>query len=106
MKERGDSLRGRINDSIKHHGVRAQATGIGSLMNIHFTDRPIVQPSDIADVNPIARALFHLEMLERGIYFARRGYISLSLPQTSEDDQAMLAALDDVFQNFGAILNA
>jgi glutamate-1-semialdehyde 2,1-aminomutase len=105
LSTRGDSLRGRINNSFAHHGVRAQATGLGSLMAIHFTGKPIVGPDDVADVDPRARALFHLEMLARGIYFARRGYLSLSLPQTAEDDQALLGALDEVLQRFGTVFN-
>jgi hypothetical protein len=39
--------------------------------------------------NPAARALFHLDMLARGFYLARRGFISLSLPLTAADHNAI-----------------
>lgn len=105
LKERGDDLRGCINDCFARHQVRAQATGLGSLMAVHFTDRSIEHPEDVADVNPQLRALFHLEMLARGIYFSRRSYLCLSLPQTPEDDRALLTVLAEVLERFGAVLN-
>lgn len=106
LMERGDAFRGRVNAALGRHGVRAQATGLGSLLTIHFADRQVSNPEDVADVNPAKRALFHLEMLSRGIYLARRGYISLSLPQTAEDDRAFLAALEDVLERFAVAFNA
>ena len=41
------------------------------------------------------------EMLKRGIYFARRGYMSLSLELSEDDDAALLTAFDDVLARFG-----
>jgi glutamate-1-semialdehyde 2,1-aminomutase len=41
--------------------------------------------------------LLHLEALNRGYYFARRGYIALSLPTTAEDCESFVGAVDDIF---------
>ena len=45
-------------------------------------------------------------MLKRGLYFARRGYMSLSLELTEDDDAAFLAAFDEVLSEYGQILTS
>ncbi|MEM7425623.1 MAG: aminotransferase class III-fold pyridoxal phosphate-dependent enzyme [Pseudomonadota bacterium] len=102
--ERGDRLRHRLNDVISGHGLPAQVTGSGTIMCFHFHDQPVRTPEQTKLTRPEAHALFHLEMLKRGIYFARRGYMSLSLELTEEDDAALLAAFDQVLREFGDLL--
>jgi glutamate-1-semialdehyde 2,1-aminomutase len=41
LEKLGERLRSRINAGAKSIGVRAQATGLGSLFRVHMTDRPI-----------------------------------------------------------------
>jgi len=48
--------------------------------------------------------LFHLEMLDRGYYFARRGYIALSLPTTEADCEGFVSAVDDFLQARGSLI--
>ena len=101
---RGDRLRTDLNVALARHGLPGQVTGAGSILCFHFHDRPIHSPADTAGTRPQVHALFHLEMLARGIYFARRGYMSLSLELTREDDAALLAAFDEVLSEFGELL--
>jgi predicted unusual protein kinase regulating ubiquinone biosynthesis (AarF/ABC1/UbiB family) len=54
--------------------------------------------------NPNALALFHLAMLERDVYLAGRGYVSLSLAQTDVDFNAFKAAFTDVLKTYGSLL--
>ncbi len=104
--ERGNRLRGQLNDVIAGHGLPAQVTGLGTIMCFHFHDQPVRNPEQTRLTRPEAHAVFHLEMLKRGIYFARRGYVSLSLELTDEDDAALLGAFDEVLSEFGDILCA
>ncbi|MEU9299811.1 hypothetical protein [Streptomyces sp. NPDC048269] len=90
--ERGESLRKRADALLREHGF--QATGWGSLMGIHPTDAPTNRASDLAgmDKRPV-ELLFH-EMLERGVYIGKSGFVTLSLPQTPETDGHFLTALE------------
>ncbi|MGV9452197.1 aspartate aminotransferase family protein [Streptomyces sp. NPDC003635] len=89
---RGEDLRKRADGVLREYGF--QATGWGSLMGIHPTDAPLVRASDLAgtDRRPV-ELLFH-EMLERGVYLGKSGFVTLSLPQTAETDDHFLTALE------------
>ena len=56
--------------------------------------------------DPELQTLFHLELLERGIYLARRGMTTLSLPLTDADDDAFVDAVDDVCTAYAPLLRA
>jgi glutamate-1-semialdehyde 2,1-aminomutase len=42
----GDRLRERLNAIARAHSARFQATGIGSLIGLHFNSNPILKPED------------------------------------------------------------
>ncbi len=100
----GDSLRERLNDLGKSMGVPFQATGVGAVLNIHWDDRPITDPSRAEPVMAPRRRLFHLEMLERGFYIAHRGMVSLSLPMQESDIAAFLEAARGYLSKHAAVL--
>jgi glutamate-1-semialdehyde 2,1-aminomutase len=79
LNARGDALRARLNALCHERGARFQFTGIGSLMSAHATDRLIRTPSDAARGDAAVKALFFFDMLNRGVYLARKGFIALSL---------------------------
>lgn len=81
----GESLRTRLNAAARQASADIQFTGCGSVMNIHFTSALIQRPEDLAGEDQRLFKLFHLEMLEDGIYAARRGQINLSLPMKDDD---------------------
>jgi glutamate-1-semialdehyde 2,1-aminomutase len=100
----GERLRERLNGIARRAGVPVQVAGVGSIMCVHFHDRPLRCPADAEPADPAARALFHLEMLERGFYLARRGFISLSLPLAPADYDAFAAAFEDLVDGYGPAL--
>lgn len=91
----GDRLRERMNAVFAESGVAMQATGLGSIIGVHFQTTQI---SSVEDVVPAEdkRALLHLEMIMRGYYFARRGYLALSIALQPSDHEGFLSALQDV----------
>lgn len=108
----GDQLRTRINDTAKRTGVPLQATGVGSLVGIHFARNPIGTPEDahsgeetVTRVRQELYKLMHLDMINRGYYFARRGFIALSLPMTEADIDGFVGALDDFLEDHGALID-
>jgi len=80
LNARGDALRHRLNEVCRARGARFQFTGLGSLMSAHATDQPIHAPADAAHADAALEGLFFFDMLERGVYLARKGFIALSLP--------------------------
>jgi glutamate-1-semialdehyde 2,1-aminomutase len=86
--------------------VPVQVTGIGSILCMHFQHEPIHQPQDTEHTPVAARALFHLDMLARGFYTARRGFVALSLPLTNDDYDAFVDAFDDFLVTNGPALTA
>ncbi|MDX6748594.1 aminotransferase class III-fold pyridoxal phosphate-dependent enzyme [Geminicoccaceae bacterium 1502E] len=103
LNEQGERFRARINETARARGIRMQATGVGSIISLHFNDQPIRSPQDV-DPAPELRSLIHLEMMERGFYFARRGYMSLSLCLAPEDFDGFIAAYDDFIQSYESLL--
>jgi glutamate-1-semialdehyde 2,1-aminomutase len=109
----GDRLRERLNGVASSHAVPFRATGLGSLIGLHFGGATAERHAD-AGADPgngdrarrATEALFHLEMLERGCYFARRGYIALSLPTTESDCDGVVRAADDFFAARGSLIRS
>jgi glutamate-1-semialdehyde 2,1-aminomutase len=100
----GERLKTRLNAIGDRYGVPVQVTGVGSILCMHFQHQPIRQPADTAQTPAAARALFHLEMLTRGFYLARRGFIALSLPLTEQDHEALADAFEDFLGACGPAL--
>ncbi len=107
----GDHLRARLNAVARSHAVPFQATGIGSLIGLHFSDGIIRKVADTERLSPAdavvlhsIETLFHLEMLNRGFYFARRGYMALSLPTTEVDAEYFVAAVDEFLATRRALI--
>jgi glutamate-1-semialdehyde 2,1-aminomutase len=83
--DEGEALRGTLNDLAAQICPAVQFTGMGSTMNLHFAKGPINAPEDLGHESRALFRLFHLGMLERGLYAAPRGQFNLSLPMGPED---------------------
>lgn len=99
LNARGDRLRDRLNAAIREVGVPAVATGRGSLVVLHFAEGPVSAPHELPPVPAGLRALVHLGMIERGHYFARRGFCALSLPITDADVDGFVAAMAETLSS-------
>jgi glutamate-1-semialdehyde 2,1-aminomutase len=80
----GDRLRDRLNAFAADHELEFSATGYGSMVGLHFTRGPIRRSSD-SPAAAAQRALMHLDLLERGYSYARRGFVALSVPIGESD---------------------
>lgn len=96
----GDRLRDRVRETLAAAGVVGQVTGVGSLLHIHFADRPVTSYRSAAEGDKELNALLHLSLLDRGIFTVRRGMANLSTPMTEAEvetfAQALQASLDEI----------
>jgi glutamate-1-semialdehyde 2,1-aminomutase len=86
----GDRLRDGVNALGAELGLTIQATGMGSLLNVHLVDGPIRQKRDVARANPAHARLFHLACLNEGLFPAGRALMCMS---TAMDESTVDAAL-------------
>jgi len=96
LHARGEALRARLNAVFADAGVALQMTGRSSLMTLHAVTGPIRSVDDLAASNEAAKELVFLDLLERGYYMARRGFIALSLMVSDADLDAFVEAVKDV----------
>jgi glutamate-1-semialdehyde 2,1-aminomutase len=104
----GDALRERLTTVGATQGVPFQATGLGSMIGLHFGTGEIRRSADAGRLGAPTlerlRALLHLEMLERGYSYGRRGFLALSLPLTEEDHDGFVAAITAVLARHADLL--
>jgi glutamate-1-semialdehyde 2,1-aminomutase len=96
---RGEKLKEKINALAARHGVPFRCTGCGTILGLHCQAGPLRSGRDLAAQDPLRREalqrLLHYDLLERGHYLARRGYLTLSLPLGEADEQSFLSAIDE-----------
>ena len=105
LLEAGNRFRADLNNICQQQGVALQVTGMGPVLGFHFHKHPVRSPEQAVLNNPNANALFHLAMLERGIYMARRGAVLLSIVQTNEDLDVFKLAFTDVLEKYGQLFD-
>ncbi|HTV88577.1 MAG TPA: aspartate aminotransferase family protein [Stellaceae bacterium] len=91
----GDSLRKRLNAIVGCRGVAMQFTGLGSMIGVHMTDRPIRNETDARQGNAALLDLFWFDLLARGIWFAKRGMMALSIALDDNDCDKLAAAVEE-----------
>ena len=98
---------------VARHGAPVQITGTGSFLGVHFSPRPVRSIRDLAHPDPdMTRRrtelmkLLHLDMIAQGYYFARRGYITLSLPMQQADFDGLYGAFDEFLSLRGPVIAA
>ena len=91
----GDRLKTGFQNAFTETGIRGQVTGIGSLNQIHWCSDP---PQNAREAGlALTRSgelagLLHLELMNRGIYSAKRGMFVISTPMSeAEIDQAVVS---------------
>ncbi len=89
----GNRLRDRLNAFAAGIDVPFTVTGHGSLVGMHFAEGPIRSIADLPP-EPELRALLHLEMLEGGYSYVRRGYVVLSIPLDEDDVDGFAAGVE------------
>lgn len=94
----GERLRAGFNEAFLQSGIRGQASGTGSLANLHFTDGPLNNARDTVDglvEGGHMGRLLHLAMLRRGVMSASRLMYCVSTAMTESEVDEAIAALNE-----------
>lgn len=95
LNEFGDGLRERLNAVVRRRGLAMQFTGLGSMIGVHMTDAPIRCEADALAGNADLLDLFYFDLLARGIWFAKRGMMALSIALDQADADKLVAAVEE-----------
>src|SRR5436853_371221 len=91
----GDGVRERLNAVVRRRGLAMQFTGLGSMIGVHMTDRPIRSAAAAAKGNGALLELFYFDLVARGIWFAKRGMMALSIALDDADGDKLVAAVEE-----------
>ena len=89
----GEQMRAKLNAVCAASGTPVHFSGLGTMATIHFRPAPIQRPYAATPLEDGVRELFFFDMLDAGIYLARRGMVALSLPTTDTDLDRFAAAV-------------
>ncbi|MCR9257656.1 MAG: aminotransferase class III-fold pyridoxal phosphate-dependent enzyme [Alphaproteobacteria bacterium] len=106
LHARGEALRDRLDSLFEGRDVALSVTGQGSLMNLHGASGPFHKVADLAASDDRVKELIFLDLLERGFYIARRGFIALSTAVTAPELDGFAEALDDIVAARRSVLPA
>jgi glutamate-1-semialdehyde 2,1-aminomutase len=95
LNARGEALRQRLNALCRATDAPVQFTGVGSMLAVHTTRGPVTCPEDAAKSDPKLKELFFFDMLAHGIWLARRGMMTVSLPIGDAECDQLVAAVEE-----------
>jgi glutamate-1-semialdehyde 2,1-aminomutase len=95
---RGEALRGRLNALCEAACVEMCFTGLGSMMTVQFRTSRLERPAAPTPAEEGLRELFFFDMMEAGIYIARRGMVTLSLPVGDAEVQRYVDAVSEFIE--------
>lgn len=82
-------------------GIKGQLTGYASMWNVHFGDHKVDNAFNfVAGMFPCMelQRLLHLELLNQGIFTAKRGFFVLSTPMNESDVEQCIGCFSDALE--------
>jgi glutamate-1-semialdehyde 2,1-aminomutase len=96
LNRKGDRVSEQLSEVFASHGVPVQVNGVGSLLALHFTDRPVVDYRTMAASDKKKTRDFFLALVNHGVLMAPRAMGALSTPMAEQDIQQFIDAVDAV----------
>lgn len=102
----GAAVRSGIDAAFKRHGVPGGTVGLGSLLKIHFTDRPVrdYRSAYLSAEETRRQVAFNHALLNRGVLAAANGLMALSTPMTDADIHAIIDAASGALEEVARTL--
>jgi glutamate-1-semialdehyde 2,1-aminomutase len=101
----GEAVRSGIDEAFRRTGVPGRTVGLGSLLKIHFADRPIrdYRSAYMTEQEAQRQAVFNRGLLNRGVLAAGYGLMALSMPMSDADVDAIIAAASEALAEVAAL---
>ncbi|HKH02664.1 MAG TPA: aminotransferase class III-fold pyridoxal phosphate-dependent enzyme, partial [Bradyrhizobium sp.] len=102
----GQTVRTGINEAFRKAGVPGGTVGLGSLLKIHFADRPIrdYRSAYLTEQEAQRQAIFNRGLLNRGVLAAGYGLMALSTPMTDADVDYIITAASSALAEVSALV--
>lgn len=98
----GDRMRAGISAAFRQVGIQGHATGYGSLMQLHWTNTTLRTPKEALLASrglDQLKTLFHLQLMNRGIYIGPRGLITISTPMNESIIDSALDVIEETLHD-------
>src|SRR5204862_7963417 len=98
------AVRSGIDAAFRRHNIPGRTVGLGSLLKVHFADRPVRDYRSAYPTEEEAnrQAVFNRALLNRGVLAAGNGLMALSTPMTDADIDAIIAAVSGALSDASA----
>ncbi len=104
--QKGERLRTRLNEIAAKHRVTLQFTGVGSMIQPHFRTGELLRRYTASANEEGLLELFFFDLLQAGIYLARRGMVAMSLPVGEPECERFAQAVDAFCTTRGPLMRA
>jgi glutamate-1-semialdehyde 2,1-aminomutase len=94
----GESFADGVRAVFKKVNVKGQITGIGSLQNVHFSDKLVMNGLTARESDKDLLHLYYLAMLDRGIFTPARGLYVMSTPMNQKEINTAVKAAEDTMK--------
>ena len=91
----GELMRQLLRETLLETGITAQVTGVGSLLQVHYTDQPVREYRAAATSNRAILGAMHLWLLNNGVAAYPRGALNISTPMTEGDVRLAVEVLGE-----------
>jgi glutamate-1-semialdehyde 2,1-aminomutase len=92
---RGDEFRHAVATVLSKHSLPVCVSGYGSMLHLHARREVPTDANGSMDRDEVLQELVYFGLLERGVYIAARGMISVGLAHTDDQLATVLDRLDD-----------
>ena len=96
LNRKGERVTEQLSEVFASHGVPAQVNGVGSLLAIHFSEKPVVDYRSVAATDKEKMRDLFLGLINHGALIAPRGMAAISTPMDEPVIQQFVDAVDDV----------
>ncbi len=104
LNAKGEALRARLNKLATDADVSMQFTGYGSMMTVHMSREKLVRPQASVKGEQLTK-LFYFDLINDGVWIARRGMITVSLPIGEAETEKLEASVGEFISSRKTLLN-
>ncbi len=98
LNRKGARVSEQLSEVFASHSVPVQVNGVGSLLALHFTEKPVVDYRTMAAADKKKTRDFFLALVNHGVLMAPRAMGALSTPMSEQDIQQFIDAVEAVVE--------